>query len=88
MNLTITRQFEKDTIRELDKPAQRQLKIILEELQDATSLSETPGVKKLKNFPNAYRLRLGTYRIGFTFEKNTVTLVRVMHRKEIYRYFP
>ncbi|MGH2412635.1 MAG: type II toxin-antitoxin system RelE family toxin, partial [Microcystaceae cyanobacterium] len=36
----------------------------------------------------AYRIRLGDYRIGLFIEGKTVTFARVLHRKEIYRYFP
>jgi len=35
-----------------------------------------------------YRIKIGDYRIGMTVEGNLVTLVRFLHRKDIYRYFP
>ncbi len=31
---------------------------------------------------------MGEYRIGFFFENETIELVRVLGRKEIYKYFP
>jgi len=31
---------------------------------------------------------VGDYRVGVIFEEETVTFCRVLHRKEIYRYFP
>ena len=46
------------------------------------------NLKKLKGDDNAYRLRVGDYRIGFYFDGDTVTFARVLHRKDIYRYFP
>ncbi|XZN91975.1 MAG: type II toxin-antitoxin system RelE family toxin [Microcoleus sp.] len=54
--------------------------IILNDLQTIVNL------KKLKGDDNAYRL--GDYRIGFYFDGETVTFARVLHRKDIYRYFP
>ncbi|MFB2833142.1 type II toxin-antitoxin system RelE family toxin [Floridanema evergladense] len=45
-------------------------------------------MKKLKGYENAYRIRVGDYRIGFTFDSETVIFYRVLHRKEFYRYFP
>jgi mRNA-degrading endonuclease RelE of RelBE toxin-antitoxin system len=42
----------------------------------------------LTGFKTAYRLRLGNYRIGFFFENETAELVRVLNRKDIYKYFP
>lgn len=45
-------------------------------------------LKKLKEEDNAYRIRVGDYRIGFFFENETIKFARVRHRKEIYRVFP
>jgi mRNA interferase RelE/StbE len=33
-------------------------------------------------------LRISDYRMGIFVENNTVIIVRFLHRKEIYRYFP
>jgi len=45
--------------------------------------------KKLTGFRKYYRIRLGEYRIGIeTIDKNTIRLILIAHRKEIYRYFP
>ncbi|MFN7201715.1 MAG: type II toxin-antitoxin system RelE family toxin [Aphanizomenon sp.] len=33
-------------------------------------------------------MRVGNYRIGISVNNDLVTLVRILHRKEIYRYFP
>jgi mRNA interferase RelE/StbE len=88
MQVIITKQFEKDAEKELNKKLQLQLADVLEQLQRADHLMEIPNLKKMKGFKNAYRIRLGAYRIGFLFEDNTIKLSRVMNRKEIYRYFP
>ena len=45
-------------------------------------------VKKLHGQEGAYRIRLGAYRLGFFWDGNTLTFARVLHRKEIYRFFP
>ncbi len=88
MQVVITRQFEKDFSKELNKNLQIQLVDIIEHLQSATSLYDIQNVKKLKGYTNAYRIKLSEYRIGFIFEQHTIKLSRIMHRKEIYRYFP
>ena len=88
MQVITTRQFEKDAEKELNKKLRLQLADILEQLQRTDHLMEIPNLKKMKGYKNAYRIRLGEYRIGFLFENNTIKLSRVMHRKEIYRYFP
>ena len=44
-----------------------------------------PGdVKRLKDFPIGYRLRIGTYRVLFDIEDNTIIIRRVKHRREAY----
>jgi mRNA interferase RelE/StbE len=88
MQVITTRQFEKDTGKELSKKLQLQLADIIEKIQQADHLMEISNLKKMKGYKNAYRIRLGEYRIGFRFENNTIKLSRVMNRKEIYRYFP
>jgi mRNA interferase RelE/StbE len=37
---------------------------------------------------NYYRIRIGNYRLGLRYDSNSVTLLRFMHRKDIYTYFP
>ncbi|KPQ38679.1 MAG: type II toxin-antitoxin system RelE family toxin [Phormidium sp.] len=58
------------------------------EIPNLLKLEEIGNLKKLKGDENAYRIRLGDYRIGIFFDGETVTFARVLHRKDIYRYFP
>lgn len=41
--------------------------------------------KKLKTPYDAYRTRVGEYRILFTLEKNLLTIYSIKHRKDAYR---
>lgn len=88
MEVIITRQFEKDTEKELSKKMQIRLAGIIEKLQKVSHPSEINNVKKLKGFKSAYRIKMGDYRIGFLLENNLIKLSRIMNRKEIYRHFP
>ena len=85
MEVIITRQFEKDVEKELNKTSQLKLAELIKVLQQASSLDEITNVKKLKGYKTAYRIRMGEFRIGFIPETNTIKLSRVMNRKEIYR---
>jgi mRNA interferase RelE/StbE len=49
---------------------------------------EIPHLKKLQGFKSVYRIRIGDYRIGIFIDGNTVQFVRVLNRKDIYKYFP
>ncbi len=61
---------------------------IISELRKANSLVEIDGIKKLKGHKSCYRIRIGNYRLGLQLEGKAIWLARLMHRKEIYRYFP
>lgn len=88
MDVIITKQFEKDTEKELSPKMQLRLADIIEDLQKVSKPSEINNIKKLKGFKSAYRIKMGDYRIGFILEDNLIKLSRIMNRKEIYRYFP
>ncbi len=62
--------------------------LVFEEIPNTSSFDDLANLKKLKGYENAYRIRLGDYRIGFVFDGETVIFYRVLHRKEFYRYFP
>ena len=44
--------------------------------------------RKVKGEKKFYRIRVGDYRLGVKIEGETVTFIRFLHRKDIYRYFP
>lgn len=88
MKVIVTKQFDKDAEKELNKAMQMKLAELIEKLQQAASIDAVPNVKKLKGYKTAYRIRMGEYRIGFLLQTDTILLSRVMNRKEIYRYFP
>lgn len=52
------------------------------------NFNDLVGIKRLKSNSNAYRIRVGDYRIGFFCDGEIITFARVLHRREIYRYFP
>ncbi|WP_228041137.1 type II toxin-antitoxin system RelE/ParE family toxin [Nodosilinea sp. LEGE 07088] len=47
-----------------------------------------PNVKALVGTTNRYRIRVGDYRIGVELNGETLEIMRVLHRREFYRYFP
>ncbi|QXE23968.1 plasmid stabilization system protein [Richelia sinica FACHB-800] len=59
-----------------------------EEVIEISTLEEITNLKKLQGYDNAYRIRIGDYRLGVIFDGETLIFERVLHRKEIYRYFP
>ena len=88
MNIVVTKHFAKDVDKELNEQQKQQLAHILILITQSKTLSEIPDCKKLKGFKNAYRIRMGNYRVGFLFEDETVKLSRALNRKDVYKYFP
>ncbi|NMG20803.1 type II toxin-antitoxin system RelE family toxin [Brasilonema bromeliae] len=88
MNVEFRKSFEKDlgNIRE-DTLLQR-IKAVIEEVEIAEKLGDVSNLKKLKADGDYYRIRIGDYRIGITLGEDVVIFVRVLHRKDVYRYFP
>ncbi|MFM7906069.1 MAG: type II toxin-antitoxin system RelE family toxin [Microcystis sp.] len=62
--------------------------LVFTDILAVKQLSEINNLKKLKGEYNAYRIRIGDYRIVFFIEEDTITFARVLHRREFYRYFP
>ena len=46
------------------------------------------GIKQLRGGEEAYRMRIGDYRIGFYVRDGVAVFARALHRREIYRHFP
>ncbi len=88
MRVEFKESFAKD-LSKIDARTLQKIKRIIEKLEQAESLKSVSHIKKLKNSLQCYyRIRLDDYRIGFKLENNKITLIRFLHRKEIYRYFP
>jgi mRNA-degrading endonuclease RelE of RelBE toxin-antitoxin system len=62
--------------------------LVFTDILAVQNLKEISNLKKLKGDDNAYRIRVGDYRVGFFLEDDTITFARVLHRREFYRYFP
>jgi mRNA interferase RelE/StbE len=86
MKILVDKSFERD-VKRLPIQVQKELKEITQKLLVASSLSETNS-SKMEGAKNAYRIRFGSYRIGFYLEEDSIILSRVLDRKEIYRHFP
>ena len=61
---------------------------IIAEAEGALGIAQIRNVKKMGGASNAYRIRVGGYRIGVFVEGDTVEFARCLARKDIYRQFP
>ncbi|MBS3092983.1 type II toxin-antitoxin system RelE/ParE family toxin [Candidatus Pacearchaeota archaeon] len=69
-----------DSLNKLEPPITRRIFKKVEEL------SENPFSKDIKRLKgsNDFRLRIGDYRVIFAIEQNTLQVLKVGHRKNIY----
>ena len=61
---------------------------VIEQVEKSIKLADLAGLRKLKHPGGYFRIKIGDYRCGLRVEDDTVTFVRLLHRKDIYRYFP
>jgi len=88
MNVSYKKRFLKDLSNIPNEIKHRILDIAFERIPQAENLREIDGLKKIKGFSGYYRLRISDYRIGILVESEKVVFCRVLHRKDIYKYFP
>jgi mRNA interferase RelE/StbE len=88
MNIEFRKSFEKDLGSIRNTILLQRIRAVIEEVDTAENLSEVANIKKLKGDGDYYRIRVRDYRIGITVNEDTVIFVRVLHRKDVYRYFP
>ena len=74
----------KKDVEKLDFQIKKRLKKKLEEIAASSDVKSL--AKRLINFDDAdYRLRVGDYRITFDLQDNVIAIVRIRHRKDVYR---
>ncbi|MGB3203452.1 MAG: type II toxin-antitoxin system mRNA interferase toxin, RelE/StbE family [Crinalium sp.] len=67
---------------------QRIYELAFTTLETINSLEEIPDIKAMRGYAGRYRIRIGDYRIGIEVKEDVIEVMRVLHRREFYRYFP
>jgi len=88
VNTAFRESFDADLSAITDAALLRRIRKVIEQVEAARTFQQIPNLKRLEATGKYYRIRLGDYRIGLVFERSTVTFVRCLNRREIYRYFP
>ena len=78
--------FKKSVEKDFEAISKKDLKRIIKRIGELTNDPRPPGCEKLTG-QDRYRLRQGRYRIIYSIQDNelTVWVVKVGHRKHIYR---
>ena len=61
---------------------------VFEILPATKTIAESTKFEKMTGYEHCFKARFGDYRIGAYYSKNVLELRRVLHRREVYRYFP
>ena len=88
MNIRVNKKFLRELTLLPLKDRSRVEKFLFEEVETFNTLQEIPNIGKLKGYHNYYKLRFGNYRAGIKFENDTLYFERLLHRKDIYKFYP
>lgn len=89
MKFRVEKSFDRDVDRIKDKKVLRKLRTFISMIENADTIHEVTHIKKIEGYESYYRMKVGDYRLGMEMVSNKeVVLIRFLHRKDIYRYFP
>jgi len=88
MNVDFKSSFLRDIKKVKDADLLRLIDIEIISAENAATINNIDNLKKLSGHKTAYRIKINDYRIGLDIDNETITFVRFLHRKDIYKFFP
>ncbi|HZK76967.1 MAG TPA: plasmid stabilization protein [Candidatus Kapabacteria bacterium] len=88
MQVIFLGKFSRDLDDLTDADLKASAREVIRAIELAPTLSQVSGVKKMKGFKNAFRIRVRDYRIGLYYENGIAELARFLDRKKIYKVWP
>jgi mRNA-degrading endonuclease RelE of RelBE toxin-antitoxin system len=80
--------FSKDLLKIKDSTLKEDIVEVIVLLENSESIQSISNIKKMKGHSEAYRIRIGKYRLGFYFDGEVIELARFAKREDIYKLFP
>ena len=62
--------------------------LVFEDLPCVEKIEKISSLKRLKGSKRRYRIRIGDYRIGIEIHGQKIEVMRILQRKDFYKYFP
>ncbi len=87
MAIEISNAFGRD-MRGIHRNYHQRVALIIEEMKAAENSHQIRNLEPCEGTPNAFRIRMGDYRIGVYVEDNIIKLKRIGNRGDFYNYFP
>jgi mRNA interferase RelE/StbE len=88
MKIEFLKQFNRDAKKLPNQKIRDEIFKVIVETENANTRSQIKELKKLSGYKNAYRIKVGDYRIGIFIENEKIQFAHVLHRKDIYKIFP
>lgn len=88
MRVKFGKLFSKDLLKIKDLILKKDIIEVILVLENCENIQNVTNIKKMKGHPEAYRLRIGKYRLGFYFDGEVIELARFAKREDIYKIFP
>jgi mRNA interferase RelE/StbE len=84
--------YRKRFLKELAKvPPKLRIKIeefVFTKATKLNTIEEAKIIEKMTGYSSYYKIRFGDYRVGLKYKDKAIVFERVLHRKDIYKYFP
>jgi len=80
-------EWKKSAVKELKPLPKNYISEIIKTVERLSLTPFPPGIKKLSSSKRTYRIRVGMYRIIYEVfeEKLMINIVRIRHRKDVYK---
>ena len=88
MDIQVNKKFLKELSALPIKERTKIEKFLFEEVETYENLKLIPNMGKLQGYHDFYKIRFGNYRAGVRFKNNTLIFERLLHRKDIYKFYP
>jgi mRNA interferase RelE/StbE len=88
LQILINKTFLKELAKLPTSERQKIEKLVFNDITRLNTLDDIPGIKKLKGYHHYYRIRFGNYRAGIKIQNNRLVFERLLHRKDIYKFYP
>ncbi len=88
MRVKFGKLFSKDLLKIKDSTLKKDIVEVIVLLENSESIQSLSNIKKMKGHSEAYRIRIGKYRLGFYFDGEVIELARFAKREDIYKLFP
>ena len=88
MKVNYSKKFLKQLSKLPPTPKRKIEHFVFYELPKIYKIELSGNIEKMKGYKNYYKVRFGNYRVGMFYKSDTLYVKTVMHRKDIYNYFP